>query len=268
MKYLLPFILLLIFSCNNHQKESSLANEVKKGHWVDLTYSFSDETLYWPTAEKFRFDTAFVGETPAGFYYEAYNFCAAEHGGTHLDAPVHFAKGKWASDEIPMDRLCGEAVLIDVSDSCGKQPDYQIRVADMENWEKKNGRIPDDIILIFKTGFGLHYPDAKKYLGTAERGAAAVAKLHFPGIHPDAAKWLVANRNIKAVGLDAASVDYGQSVQFETHRILYEKNIYGLENVANLDSLPVKGAYIMALPMKIKGGSGGPLRLAAWVPGK
>ncbi|HRG92561.1 MAG TPA: cyclase family protein, partial [Chitinophagaceae bacterium] len=131
-----------------------------------------------------------------------------------------------------------------------------------------NGQIPNDIILIFKTGFGRYYPDAQKYLGTDERGADAVAKLHFPGIHPDAARWLVANRKIKAVGLDAASVDYGQSVQFETHRILYEKNIYGLENIANLDSLPVKGAYLMALPMKIKGGSGGPLRIAAWIYGK
>lgn len=268
MKYFLPVILLLTFSCNTHQKESTFSSSVKKGRWVDLTYAFSDETLYWPTAEKFRFDTAFVGETAAGFYYEAYNFCAAEHGGTHLDAPVHFAKGKWASDEIPIDRLCGETVVIDVSASCEKQADYQISVADLESWEKKNGRIPDDNILLFKTGFGRHYPDAQKYLGTSERGAAAVAKLHFPGIHPDAAKWLVANRNIKAVGLDAASVDYGQSVQFETHRILYEKNIYGLENVANLDSLPLSGAYLMALPMKIKGGSGGPLRLAAWIPEK
>ena len=218
MRYLLPALLLFAISCTQQQKESTFIKEVKKGRWVDLTYSFSDETLYWPTAEKFRFDTAFVGETPAGFYYEAYNFCAAEHGGTHLDAPVHFAKGKWASDEIPMDRLCGEALVIDVSDSCGKQSDYQISVADLENWEKKNGQIPNDIILLFKTGFGRYYPDAQKYLGTDERGADAVAKLHFPGIHPDAARWLVANRKIKAVGLDAARQGFRDLLERRLHR--------------------------------------------------
>lgn len=268
MKYFPPAILLFLVSCSSYQQPASLSMELDKGHWIDLTYSFSDETLYWPTADRFRIDTVFAGQTAAGFYYEAYNFCAAEHGGTHLDAPVHFAKGKWASDQIPIDRLCGEAVLIDVSASALQQPDYQVSVADIENWEKKNGKIPDENIVLFKTGYGRYYPDAKKYLGTDERGASAVAKLHFPGIHPDAAAWLVANRKIKAVGLDVASVDYGQSVQFETHRILYEKNIYGIENVASLDSLPAKGSYLIALPMKIKGGSGGPLRLAAWVPGK
>jgi len=108
MKKIIYFFLLFIVSCTGNNTEPSFSQQLSQGRWVDLTYSFSEETLYWPTAEKFRFDTVFAGETPAGFYYEAYSFCAAEHGGTHLDAPVHFAKGKWATDEIPLNRFTGE----------------------------------------------------------------------------------------------------------------------------------------------------------------
>ena len=266
----LPFFILAIFcfACNNttpKEHSHSLADMMKSGKLIDLTYDFSDKTLYWPTAETFRFDTAFEGVTPAGFYYSAYNYCAAEHGGTHLDAPVHFAKGKWAADEIPLENLVGEAVVIDVSDKALKNADYLITTEDIQAWEKTNGEIADNVILFFRTGYGAFYPDAKKYLGTDERGAEAVTKLHFPSIHPDAAEWLVKNRKLKAVGIDVASVDYGQSKDFKTHQVLYAQNISGFENVANMDKLPVKGAYVFALPMKIKGGSGGPLRIIAWV---
>jgi kynurenine formamidase len=263
MKRYLFFVLLAIMSCS--EKDETIAEELSEGKWIDLTYDFSDKTIYWPTANGFKLDTAFSGVTPAGFYYEAYNYCAAEHGGTHLDAPVHFAKGKWSSDQIPIDNLTGDAVVIDVSGNALKDPDYQININDIESWEKTNGKLTDNIILLFRTGYGAFYADVKKYLGTDERGAEAVAKLHFPGIHPDAAAWLVKNRKIKAVGLDVASVDYGQSKDFKTHQVLYEQNIPGFENVANLDQLPSKGAFVIALPMKIKGGSGGPLRIVALV---
>jgi kynurenine formamidase len=266
MKWIAFVSILFFISCSESEKEDeSIGEELAGSKWIDLSYDFSDKTVYWPTANGFKLDTAFQGVTPAGFYYEAFNYCAAEHGGTHLDAPVHFAKGKWAADEIPLEKLTGDAAVIDVKDSAMNNADYQISIADIEQWEKKNGKLADDVILLFRTGFGSFYPDAKKYLGTEERGPDAVAKLHFPGIHPDAAEWLVKNRKIKAVGLDAASVDYGQSKDFKTHQVLYEQNICGFENVANLDLLPAKGAFVIALPMKIKGGSGGPLRIVAVV---
>jgi kynurenine formamidase len=266
MKWIAFVSILFFISCSESEKEDeSIGEELAGSKWIDLSYDFSDKTVYWPTANGFKLDTAFQGVTPAGFYYEAFNYCAAEHGGTHLDAPVHFAKGKWAADEIPLEKLTGDAAVIDVKDSAMNNADYQISIADIEQWEKKNGKLADDVILLFRTGFGSFYPDAKKYLGTGERGPDAVAKLHFPGIHPDAAEWLVKNRKIKAVGLDAASVDYGQSKDFKTHQVLYEQNICGFENVANLDLLPAKGAFAIALPMKIKGGSGGPLRIVAVV---
>jgi len=267
MKWLLFFTIINFVACTNEDKDNeSIAEELADKNWVDLTYDFSDKTLYWPTANGFKLDTAFHGVTPAGFYYEAYNYCGAEHGGTHLDAPVHFAQGKWSADQVPVENLTGEAVVIDVSANASKYPDYQISVGDIEAWEKINGKLADNIIVLFKTGYGSFYPDAKKYLGTDERGSDAVAKLHFPGIHPDAAEWLVKNRKIKAVGLDVASVDYGQSKDFKTHQVLYGQNIPGFENVANIDKLPTKGSFIIALPMKIKGGSGAPLRIVALVP--
>jgi kynurenine formamidase len=230
---------------------------------VDLSYPFDSSTVYWPTAETFKLETDFEGTTEQGYYYSAYRYSAAEHGGTHLDAPVHFAKGRHTVDQIPLEQLMGSGILIDVTSQCAANPDYLVSVADFQNWEKRNGRIPVGSIVFLRTGFGKFFADRKRYLGTDERGAAAVAKLHFPGLDPNAARWLTANRTIKAIGLDTASIDYGQSKLFESHRVLFDKNIPAFENVANLDQLPVKGFSVIALPMKIAGGSGGPLRIIA-----
>jgi kynurenine formamidase len=233
------------------------------GRIVDLTYAFDANTVYWPTAEQFKLETDFEGMTDKGYFYSAYRYSAAEHGGTHLDSPVHFAKGRNSVDQLPLQQLMGPAVVVDVTAQCATNPDYLVTVADFEKWERRNGRIRPGTIILLRTGFGKYYPDRKKYLGTDERGAAAVAKLHFPGLDPAAARWLTQNRSIRAIGLDTASIDYGQSTLFESHRLLFEKDIPAFENVANLDALPVKGFTIIALPMKIKGGSGGPLRIIA-----
>ena len=233
------------------------------GRVVDLTYAFDENTVYWPTAQSFKLETDFEGVTDKGYFYSAYRYSAAEHGGTHLDAPVHFAKGRYTSDQLPLQQLMGAAIVVDVTSQCASHPDYLVSVADFENWERRNGRISPGTIVLLRTGFGKFYPDRKKYLGTDERGAEAVAKLHFPGLDPAAARWLTQNRSIKAIGLDTASIDHGQSTLFESHRILFEKNIPAFENVANLDQLPLKGFSVIALPMKIKGGSGGPLRIVA-----
>lgn len=234
------------------------------GRVVDLTYAFDANSVYWPTAEQFKLDTDFEGVTDKGYFYSAYRYSAAEHGGTHLDAPVHFAKGRHTVDAIPLDQLMGNGIVIDVTSQCENNPDYLVSIADFQNWEKRNGRIAPGTIVFLRTGFGKRYPDRKSYLGTDERGAEAVAKLHFPGLDPAAARWLTQNRSIKAIGLDTASIDFGQSTLFESHRILFDKNIPAFENVANLDQLPVKGFSVIALPMKIKGGSGGPLRIVAF----
>jgi len=236
------------------------------GSIVDLSHAYGPDTIFWPTAEPFHLEVVSDGMTPAGFFYAANNFSTAEHGGTHLDAPVHFAQGRHAVDEIPLESLIGPAVVVDVNVAAEQDADYLVGVADLEAFESAHGRIPDGSILLIRTGFASRWPDPVAYLGTAERGEAAVPKLHFPGVSPDAARWLLENRSIRALGIDTASIDYGQSTTFDTHRILYDANIPGLENLAALDRLPPTGAFVVALPMKIAGGSGAPLRAIAIVP--
>ena len=233
---------------------------------VDLSHAYDAQAIFWPTAEPFRLEKVADGITPAGYYYAANNFCTSEHGGTHLDAPVHFAQGKQSVGEIPLERLIGGAIVVDVADKAAQNADYQVTVDDFAEWEGEHGQIPADAIVLLRTGFARHWPDAARYLGTAERGEAAVAALHFPGLHPDAARWLAANRRIKAIGIDTASIDYGQSTLYESHRVLYEQNIPAFENLAALDRLRPTGAIVVALPMKIAGGSGAPLRIVALLP--
>ncbi len=235
------------------------------GTWVDLTWTFSDSTIYWPTDTLgFRHDTVAYGPTPGGYFYSSYRYGANEHGGTHLDAPIHFAEGKLAADQIPLSSLMGPAVVIDVS--VNVDADYLASVEDLTAWEAVHGRIPDNSIVLLRTGWGDRYNDRTAYLGTAATGPDAVPLLHFPALAPEAAQWLVDNRAIKAFGLDTPSVDRGQSTDFRTHVILYGANIPGFENVAHLEQLPATGSFVVALPMKIKGGSGGPLRIVAYVP--
>lgn len=236
------------------------------GRWIDLSYDLSSETIYWPTAKPFELQTVHAGMTEQGFFYSAYQFCAAEHGGTHVDAPIHFAKGHKTVDEIPLTQLIGPAIKIDVSDKVAANRDYQISADDFTAWEARHGTIPDGSIVLLQTGFGRYWPDRVRYLGTDKRGAAGVAELRFPGLHPDAAAWLVENRTIRAVGIDTASIDYGQSQTFGSHVTLMTRDIPAFENVANLRRVPATGAQIVALPVKIKGGSGGPLRIIALIP--
>jgi kynurenine formamidase len=235
------------------------------GAWVDLTHELAADSVFWPTAEPFELTVDAEGITDLGYYYSAYSFRAAEHGGTHIDAPVHFAKGQQSVDLIPLSRLIGNAVVVDVSANARASRDYQVTVEDLEGFENSHGVIAPNTIVLLRTGYSSHWPDAAAYLGTAERGAAGAAKLHFPGLHPQAAAWLV-NKKIASVGIDTASIDYGASKRFASHVALMTANIPAFENLTNLDTLPATGASVVALPAKIKGGSGGPLRIVAWVP--
>lgn len=240
--------------------------QLQNGRWIDLTHEFSEQTIYWPTSEKFSKTTVAEGHTDAGYYYSAYNIATAEHGGTHVDAPIHFYEDRQTVDEIPVDQLIGPGITIRVVDQATADRNYQFSVEDIQRWEKQHGPIPDGSIVLIDTGSSKLWPDKIKYMGTDKRGPEGVKELKFPGIHPDAAEFLANKRKIKAVGLDTPSIDYGGSSLYETHQILFEQNIPGLENVANLDQLPATGFTVIALPMKIKGGSGSPLRIVAFVP--
>lgn len=236
------------------------------GRWVDLTHAFSESTVYWPTdTAGFQLEELAYGPTEGGWFYASYAFSSAEHGGTHLDAPIHFAEGRRTSDQIPLSSLIGPAAVVDVSDHAS--PDYLVSVEDLQAWEADHGSLPDGAILLLRTGWGERWQDRSAYLGTELTGPEAVPELHFPGLAPDAARWLVAERTVSAVGIDTPSIDYGQSSTFDTHVILYSENVVGFENVASLEALPATGSYVVALPMKIEGGSGGPLRIVAFIPG-
>lgn len=230
---------------------------------VDLSHAYDDTTVYWPTAEGFQLRQDSRGWNDRGFYYEANTFTTAEHGGTHLDAPVHFAEGKRSVDEIPLTQLMGPGVVVDVTGMCEVDRDHLVTKEELLAHEQVHGRIPDGAIVLLYTGFGRHWPERTPYMGTELRGTAGVAELHFPGLHPDAARWLIRERSIHAVGLDTPSIDHGPSLEFLSHRALFEANVPAFENVANLDRLPARGAEIIALPMKIRRGSGAPARIVA-----
>jgi kynurenine formamidase len=236
------------------------------GRALDLTHPFDAETIYWPTEEGFVLERGSEGRTEAGYWYAAHRMRLAEHGGTHLDAPSHFHEGGVTAERVGLERLVAPAAVVDVREACARNADYAVAVADLARFEAAHGRIPDGAALLLATGFGARWPDRARYLGTSERGAAAVAKLHFPGLAPEAARWLVSERRVAAVGLDTASIDPGPSRRFETHQILFAAGIPAFENLARLERLPPIGATLIALPMKIAGGSGGPLRAIAILP--
>jgi kynurenine formamidase len=239
------------------------AGGLPKGTIVDLSHSFDSDTIYWPTESGFALEKERDLLTEKGYYYRSNKFAAPEHGGTHIDAPAHFARDGETLDAIPLEQLVGPAVIVDVTGKCEANRDYRISVDDLLDWEKAHGRIPERAIVLFRTGYGRYWPDRKRYLGTGQLGAAAVASLHFPGLGPAAAAWLVRERAIKAVGLDTASIDAGQSTAFESHVELMTHGVPAMENLANLELLPPTGITVVALPMKIRGASGGPLRAIA-----
>lgn len=260
MKNLLfAMLLLATASCNREPLTERLA----KARWTDLSHPFDSTTNYWPTNIRFRHDTVTCGINSQGYFYASFKYSAEEHGGTHFDAPLHFSEGGKSIEQVPLEQLHGPGAVVDVTAQCLKNRDYLVGKSDLESWEKQHGRIPDGAIVLLNTGFGKYWDDPVKYTGTLERGAAGVAALHFPGLDPEAARWLTTQRKIKAVGLDTPSIDYGQSKDFMTHRVLCHAGLTAYENLMNLDQLPPVGSYIVALPMKIKGGSGAPLRIVA-----
>ncbi|HYN80522.1 MAG TPA: cyclase family protein [Gemmatimonadaceae bacterium] len=256
------FLLLFATACETAtQKPLDLATATV----VDLTYDFDSKTLYWPSSPSgFELKELSRGPTPGGYFYSANLLSAPEHGGTHLDAPIHFFERGLTVDKIPVRQLVAPAVVIDVTGRASADPDYRLSVEDLRAWEGTNGRIQQGTIVMLRTGWGKRYGDRKAYFGDDTPGATD--KLHFPSYGADAVRVLVNERRVGALGVDTPSIDYGQSRDFIVHQISAAAGVPGLENVANLDSLPVRGAWVVALPMKIGGGSGGPLRIIALLP--
>ncbi len=234
------------------------------GRLVDLTHPFDASTIYWPTAPAgFVLETVFQGKTPGGFFYAANKMSAPEHGGTHMDAPIHFAERGSSSEKVALERLVAPAVVVDMRATAAGNPDALLEPRALERFEAGHGRIDPGTIVLVRTGWADRWPDRKRYMGDDTPGDAS--HLHFPGISRGAAELLV-QRRVAAVGIDTASIDHGPSTDFMAHRVLMGADIPAFENVASLAGIPVRGAVVIALPMKIRGGSGGPLRILAWIP--
>lgn len=231
---------------------------------VDLTHPLGERTIFWPTEAPFQLEIKAAGRTPPGYWYAANRFCTAEHGGTHLDAPYHFAEHGQKVDQIPIAKLVGPACVIDVSEQAEKDPDYRATVEDLERWEERNGRLPAGAIVLLRTGWSQRWGSRRDYLGEDTPGDAS--RLHFPGFSKELAEFLVRERRIDAVGIDTASIDSGPSTDFIAHQVLFAADIPAFENLDNLGALPEKGATLIALPARIEGGTGAPLRTIALLP--
>jgi kynurenine formamidase len=234
---------------------------------VDLSHTYNDKTLYWPNSPtKFEHKELAFGETEAGYFYSAFTLATPEHGGTHLDAPIHFDRDGNSVEKIPLKQLILPAIVIDVSEKAAENRDYLMQVSDIEAFEKKHGKIPAGSAVLLRTRWDQYWPDAKTYLGDDTPGKTT--DLHFPSFGVEATKFMIEERGIALIGIDTASIDYGPSQDFEVHQVVGAKNIPDLENLTNLDELPATGATLIALPMKIEGGSGAPVRAIAIVPNK
>lgn len=239
--------------------------DLRHAELVDLTWPFDEQTLYWPTSPSaFELKQLAFGPTPGGWFYASNSICTPEHGGTHLDAPIHFGEGKRTADQIPLEQLLAPAVVIDVAAKAAADADYRLTADDVRAWESQHGAIAAGTIVLLRTGWGARWPNRKQYFGDDTPGATE--NLHFPSYGEDAARLLVAERRVAALGVDTASIDYGQSKNFIVHQVANGANVPGFENVANLERLPARGAFVIALPMKIARGSGGPLRIIAAIP--
>ena len=239
--------------------------DLSRTRMVDLTHAYNAQTIYWPNAPStFKLEKLSYGKVEGGWFYSSFAYSSPEHGGTHLDAPIHFSEKGRTSDQIPLGQLIAPAVVIDISAKAKSNADYRLSVADVQQFEKTNGTIAPGTIVLLRTDWSKRWPNKKTYMGDDKPGVTT--NLHFPSYGVDAAKLLINDRKVGAIGVDAASIDYGASKDFMVHQIAGAANVPGFENLTSLDQLPAKGAVILALPMKIEGGSGGPLRAVALIP--
>jgi kynurenine formamidase len=264
---LISFFVISVLSLNACSEQNDANINLNNANFIDLSHSYEEKTLYWPTSPtKFQLTQLSKGISEGGWFYSANTFSMPEHGGTHLDAPIHFDENGYSNEQIPLTQLIGPSIIIDITSKAANNPDYLLEISDIEAFETNNGPIPKGAIVLLKTGWSKFWPDPMSYLGDDTEGDAS--NLHFPSYGIEAAEFLIIERSAKALGVDTASNDYGQSEDFLVHRLMGAHQIFGMENLTNLDKLPPIGAWVIALPVKIKGGSGGPLRAVAIIPKK
>ena len=225
---------------------------------IDLSYAINEKLVPWPGDEKW-FEAKVNASVEKNGYFTR-SFWMLEHYGTHQDAPAHFPPGKTTVDQIPAKQLFGPAAVLDVRPDGAKDADYQLPAARVEEWEKRHGRIPAGAIVLLRTGWASRWPDAQRY-----RNQDAQGEMHFPGFSVESAKMLI-ERRVSGLGCDTMSIDCGASADFAVHHLTLGSGLYHLENLADLSALPETGAFLVAAPIKLEGGSGGPVRVFALLP--
>lgn len=223
---------------------------------VDLTHTLFELFPTFFGGQQLEIETIFDIATD-GFNLKQWTL--NEHTGTHMDAPFHFSDQD-SADEIPVENLVGPLAVVDIRAKAAANPDAQLTPDDLKAYERTHGRIPDGAIVAMNSGWD-------QYVNTPMfRNADGNGGLHFPGFHVEAVQYLLENRNVKGIMVDTLSLDHGPSPDFIVHFTWLPTNRWGMEAVANLGSLPAKGATVVVGGPKIEGATGGPSRLIAFAP--
>ncbi len=244
---------------NNPLAESLADIASGRARVIDLTHAINEHLPPWPGDTK-SFE-AFPNASVEQDGYFTRSFWMLEHYGTHLDAPIHFPPGKTTVDRIPPERLIGPAVLLDVRREGERDADYLLPVACVQDWEQTHGALPAGAIVLLRTGRASRWPDADSY-----RGMDSAGTMHFPGFSAEAVKYLISKR-VSGIGTDAMSVDAGNSKGYEAHHLALGSDLFQIENLVDLSAVPEAGAWLIVAPIKLEGGSGGPCRVFAVLPG-
>ena len=248
-------VALLLFAA----RKSSMSNSSIHPAVIDLTHNLNDRSPNWEGTEQSPFEAKELGNIDRDGYYSRI-FTTQEHYGTHLDAPAHFAKGMWTVDQIPAERLVRPLVVLDVRAKAKNNPDYEVSVEDVADWESANGQVPTGAVVMAYTGWDARWSSQKEFQNLGSDRLA-----HYPGYSVEAAKFLVKTRDVVGLGIDTMSVDIGATTTYPVHQFTSKESVYHLENVANLGLVPPSGATVVVAPIKLEHGSGGPARVLALV---
>ncbi len=222
---------------------------------VDLTHTLSANfPLTWPKAFEME-QVSKLGKDK----WNAYRWHLQEHSGTHVDAPLHCTDGP-SGDRIPAAQLVGPLVVVDIRARASAQADAQLTPDDLKGWERQHGPIPAGAIVALLSGWEARVDNARRFFGLDDKGVN-----HFPGFHVEAVQFLHEQRDVKGIATDTLSLDPGPSTDFPVHHHWLGEGKWGLENVAGLAQVPVKGSTIVVGLPKVAGCSGGPSRVLALV---
>jgi kynurenine formamidase len=225
--------------------------------FVDLTHELNEEIPTWPGAIPFSKER--YVEYDQG--YTKMRYAMGEGVGTHIDAPAHFLPGTRATNELELSELIGPAVVIDAEEKAARDADYALTREALVSWEAHHGRIVEGAIVVMRTGWSTRWRDVSAYRNMDEAGI-----MHFPGFSAEAARFLTDERAIAGIGIDTLSLDPGASPTFPVHSILFNQDKFLLENLTNLSALPVTGAWILALPLKVTDGPEAGARIVGAIP--